>query len=124
MVKILILTILCHVLDDFVLQPVCLSKLKQRDWWLENVKDIKKYANDYRAALIIHGLSWSGMILLPYLLLTPTINEAMVLGIFLGNGFLHAMIDDLKANKRKINLVEDQMAHTVQIVITILILCV
>ena len=25
--------LLAHVLDDFVLQPQCLSDLKQKDWW-------------------------------------------------------------------------------------------
>ena len=62
--------LLCHIIDDFVFQPICLSKLKQRDWWERNVGNEEYgmpllYKNDYKAALIIHSLSWAIMINLP-----------------------------------------------------------
>ena len=39
----------------------------------------------------------------------------MILSIAL-NSIIHALIDDLKANKCIINLVQDQLAHAVQII--------
>ena len=58
MIVIFFLMILCHILDDFVLQPVCLSNLKQKRWWDEHCYG-KQYNNDYKMALLIHSLSWS-----------------------------------------------------------------
>ena len=34
------------------------------------------------------------------------------------NIIIHALVDDLKANKFKINLVTDQLIHIVQIIVT------
>ena len=34
------------------------------------------------------------------------------------NSTIHAIIDDLKANKKKINLVQDQIIHIIQILLT------
>ena len=52
-----------HVLDDYFLQG-CLANMKQRDWWKTNYPD-NKYKYDYIAALFMHSLSWSFMIMLP-----------------------------------------------------------
>ena len=60
-----IMMIFCHIIDDFYLQGI-LAKLKQKNWWKENAPD-SLYKNDYMAALIIHSLSWSIMITIPYL---------------------------------------------------------
>ena len=38
--------------------------------------------------------------------------------IFLANVIVHCIIDDLKANKKKINLIVDQIIHMVCIIIT------
>lgn len=121
-VKIFLLMLLCHIIDDFVLQPVCLSKLKQKSWWEKNVLSESKsyrelYKDDYLMALIIHALSWSIMIHLPIIfLLNP---PALVLSItVILNTFIHAVIDDLKANQHKINLITDQNIHIIQILIT------
>ena len=35
-----------------------------------------------------------------------------------GNTIIHAIVDDLKANKKRLNLVQDQLLHLAQIVIT------
>ena len=32
-IKILLFMILLHIIDDFVLQPISLSNLKQKKWW-------------------------------------------------------------------------------------------
>ena len=34
MFKLFILSILFHIIDDFVFQPICLSKLKQKSFWI------------------------------------------------------------------------------------------
>lgn len=65
MTKILLLMILCHIIDDFVLQPVCLSKLKQKKTWEELEDWCGLYKHDYIMALFIHALSWAIMIHLP-----------------------------------------------------------
>ncbi|WQJ53448.1 MAG: membrane protein [Wendovervirus sonii] len=120
MIKLLLLSILMHIIDDFVLQPVCLSKLKQKSFWESNAPD-DMYKYDYIAALIIHALSWSIMIALPYMLLVE-INEIVVLCCIIINTCIHAYIDDIKANRHKINLITDQLCHLAQIIVTFLLL--
>ena len=34
-IKVLLLMFLFDIIDDFVLQPICLSKLKQKRYWIE-----------------------------------------------------------------------------------------
>lgn len=119
-IAILFIMILLHIIDDFVLQPVCLSKLKQKEFWKRNSseEDYKKlYEHDYFAALIIHGLSWSIMIHLPFLLIGHY-HSALVACFIIGQCILHSYIDNEKANKKKINLIEDQAMHFAQIVIS------
>lgn len=117
MVKILLLMIFAHIIDDFVLQPICLSKLKQKSWWekQEGYKDL--YRNDYKMALLIHSMSWSIMILIPILLLLE-IPQILILMAFCINTLTHYAIDDSKANKGKLNLIQDQIIHLMQIIIT------
>lgn len=121
-IKILLLMFLFHIIDDFVLQPICLSKLKQKRYWIEECKknnlDISKYDKDYITALMIHGLSWSIMIHVPLMFLGGIRDDFFLLLSVLFNAVIHAIIDDLKANKLKINLDVDQCLHGLQIVIT------
>lgn len=113
--------ILLHIIDDFVLQPVCLSKLKQKSLWDEYNKETGGlYKNDYKMALFIHGLSWSIMIHLPIFFLflgwgEVVIDIAFCLTVLTYAG-LHSWVDDAKANKKKISLVTDQIIHLVQII--------
>lgn len=107
--------ILLHIIDDFVLQPISLSKLKQKTFWDPYLKDSKLYKYDYKVALIIHGLSWSIMIHIPFMLLP--INEWWILFSVITNAIIHAWIDNEKANKLSINLLTDQICHLVQIII-------
>ena len=111
---ILFLMIFAHIVDDYYLQGI-LASLKQKTWW-ENQKSYKPmYKYDYIVALIMHAFSWSFMISLPilYLGFTKWIAVAIIL-----NTIIHGIVDDLKANKGKINLIVDQSIHIVQIVIT------
>lgn len=112
--------ILCHIIDDFVFQPVCLSNLKQKTWWNEHCQG-KLYRNDYKMALFIHSLSWSIMINLPLMLLYSHNDWIIAISILI-NMIIHFIVDDLKANKLKINLITDQTIHLVQIILTYLIL--
>ena len=120
MVTVLFLMILCHIIDDFVLQPVCLSNLKQKSWWGEHCNG-KQYRNDYKMALFIHSLSWSIMIHLPIILLYICNSWVLSFSILI-NMIIHYIVDDLKANKYKINLVIDQIIHFIQIILTFIII--
>lgn len=119
MIKLFLLSILLHIIDDFVLQPICLSKLKQKKWWIEECKrqelDFKEYKNDYKCALLMHSLSWAIMVSLP-LLLTDTINHVYLAMIIVLNALLHYTIDDDKANLHVTNLCQDQSLHLLQII--------
>lgn len=118
-VIVLILMIFAHIVDDFYLQGV-LAKMKQRDWWKENAP-AALYQFDYIAALIIHALSWSVMITLP-ILYASAWNPHWAIYLMLGaNVAIHAIVDDLKANRHKINLIGDQSIHFAQVYITWLV---
>lgn len=109
-----------HILDDYRLQGI-LASMKQKEWW-EAQKEYKPlYKYDYIAALIMHSFSWSFMIMLPIaIMLNFDISIGFVIALFV-NMIVHCIVDDLKANKKKINLVVDQTIHIIQILITGLI---
>lgn len=116
MVYVFLTMILLHIIDDFVLQPICLSKLKQKSFWEPYVKDDEKYKFDYKVALVIHALSWAIMIHLP--LMVIGVGEYSILFSVILNIIIHAWIDDEKANKLNITLLEDQLIHLIQIGVT------
>ncbi len=121
---ILFIMIFCHLIDDYKLQGI-LANMKQRQWWKENANKYI-YRNDYKVALIEHAFSWSFMITLPFLIISFIQNNTflmilLVISYFM-NTVIHAFIDNLKANKYVINLIEDQFAHLVQIICTWIIL--
>lgn len=113
MVYVFLIMILLHIIDDFVLQPICLSNLKQKSFWETYVKDDEKYKFDYKVALAIHALSWTIMIHLP--LMVIGVNEYGILLSVIINTIIHAWIDDEKANKLNITLFEDQIMHLIQV---------
>lgn len=109
--------ILLHIIDDFVLQPICLSKLKQKGFWKDYISEENQlYKYDYIAALFIHGLSWSIMIHLP-ILCTCNFKWWVHMSVII-NALIHSYIDHKKANKKTINLCVDQTLHLTQIVLT------
>ena len=112
--------IFLHIIDDYVLQAPCLCDLKQKSFWEKNAPQ-KLYKNDYLCALLMHGLSWSFMIMLP---IAAAINFNVDINFFLMfiiNAVFHAAIDDLKANKYRINLWTDQLTHIGQILVTFIL---
>ena len=108
----------CHIADDYYLQGL-LAQLKQREWWQKNAP-AGLYRNDHVMALFEHAFSWSFVMSLPLLVVAVrTDNEAVMQVLLVGyvvNTAIHAYIDNRKANRRDINLVQDQCAHFVQVV--------
>ena len=110
--------IFLHIVDDYYLQGI-LSQMKQKKFWKEQAPD-ELYKYDYIWALIMHAFSWTFMIMLPLIFVSP-ISPAFYV-IFVVNLAIHAYVDNLKANKHKINLWQDQLIHLAQIILTFIIL--
>ena len=116
-IYILLSMLFMHIVDDYYLQGI-LASMKQKAWWKkqESYKDFYKY--DYIVALIMHSFSWAFMVMMPIAFVMSfsiTIGFAVV---FVVNAIIHCIVDNLKANKMKINLVQDQSIHVAQIVVT------
>lgn len=116
---IILTMIFCHIVDDYYLQG-WLASAKQKKWWQENAPQ-KLYKYDYIVALIMHSMSWSFMIMLPIAMSMLFNIPTMFLIVFICNAIIHGVVDNLKANKLKINLITDQSIHLLQIVITAVI---
>lgn len=112
--------IFCHIADDYYLQGI-LTNLKQKSFWKMNAPD-KMYEYDYIMALLMHALSWSFMVMLPLLVHFNFDPPNLFFVLYAVNTAVHAVVDDLKANKRQINLIADQSIHIVQILATLLLL--
>lgn len=114
---ILFCMIFCHIVDDYYLQG-WLASAKQKEWWEKNAP-CKLYKNDYCMALVMHAFSWTFMMMLvPTLFLFPDYNVKTYGCIFFANWIVHLVTDDAKANEKRINLIEDQLIHIIQIVCT------
>ena len=114
---ILVLMLLGHLVTDYTLQG-WLADGKQKSWWRkvfggheDSVPN--KYKNDYKAALACHALYWSIFICAPFYA------SSWFLAAVVLNTVVHAIVDDLKANQFKINLIQDQLLHLVQILLTL-----
>ena len=124
MYKILLLLtmIFLHIVDDYYLQG-WLASAKQKSYWEQNAPD-ELYKHDYIMALFMHSFSWAFMIMVVpsvyTLIMTTNINNASlaIALFFLTNLCLHMVVDNSKANLKKINLVQDQLYHLTQILIT------
>lgn len=115
-VFVFLLMVFCHIVDDYYLQG-WLASAKQQEWWKRNAPQ-KLYHNDYKCALMMHGLSWSFMIMLPIAAMQSFRVGGEFAAFFYLNAYLHSTIDNLKANKRCINLWQDQFCHIIQIILT------
>jgi hypothetical protein len=114
----LVFMLLAHIVDDYYLQG-WLASAKQKKWWEKNAPD-ELYKFDYIMALFCHALSWAIMICLPIIIysLVAVIDLQWFYLAIPVNLVIHAIVDDLKANKLKINLIADQSAHFLQIILT------
>ena len=121
-ILLLLMMIFLHIVDDYYLQG-WLASAKQKSYWEQNAPD-ELYKHDYIMALFMHSFSWAFMIMLVpsvYTLITTTnINNASlaITLVFLTNLCIHMVVDNSKANLKKINLVQDQLNHLAQILIT------
>ena len=110
-----------HIIDDYYLQG-WLASAKQIDWWKKNAPD-PMYKNDYIMALLEHAFSWTCMIYIPLIIYTYMYWDIELMWVplffsFVENWAVHATIDNLKANRKCINLIQDQLLHFVQIILT------
>lgn len=129
------LCMLLHLIADYTLQG-CLANMKQRQWWRDQIIDFRHmnrdksyewqsritqlYKNDYLAGLICHSIMWSILTFLPLMLVcTPGVFAAVVLA----NTTVHAVVDHMKANMHVINLNQDQLLHSLQIGLTVVMVC-
>ena len=116
---VLVLMLLGHLVADYTLQG-WLADGKQKSWWKKicggAIPD--KYKYDYIAALYCHALYWSIFVCAPFY------TSSNLLPAIILNTAVHAIVDDLKANQKRINLIQDQLIHLVQILITFAILIV
>ena len=114
----LLAMIFCHIVDDYYLQGF-LASAKQKSWWEKNSPD-KLYENDYIMALCEHAFSWTFMIMIIPTIYTyyHSLSYIAILNMFSLNWTIHCIVDNLKANKKKINLIQDQLIHIGQIILT------
>lgn len=123
---ILFLMLLMHYIEDFHLQG-CLANLKQKKWWEKQMSNNDMhshyalehsiYKNDYKMSLFAHSIENALFVMLPLiidLLITEFVKRMSNTWIFFIPAIIlicitHYVIDDEKANKMKINLVQDQL---------------
>ena len=116
---VVMLMLFCHIIDDYYLQGI-LANMKQKKWWEENAPK-SMYKHDYIVALLMHSMSWSFMIMLPIAIYNGfNVGVAFVIA-FVVNIIVHAITDHTKANLFKINLIQDQTIHIVQIAVTAIV---
>lgn len=106
--KVLLCMIFLHLIDDYKLQGI-LASFKQKEWWKQNAPD-EKYKYDYIVALLEHAFMNSFMIHIPIYLWVCKSELALTITIIIST-FLHAIVDDGKANKKFYNLFQDQFIH-------------
>lgn len=111
-----IFMLFCHIVNDYYLQG-CLTNLKNKSWWQENAPD-EMYKYDYIVGLFMHSASWSFMIMIPLILFCSLTFQFAVIAWAI-NTVVHAVVDDLKCNRLKINLFTNQMIHISQILATL-----
>lgn len=117
---VLLFMIFMHIVDDYYLQGI-LAKMKQKSWWKEVAPD-ELYRKDYIVALLMHSLSWAFCIMLPVAIFYNFSIDFWFILMYTLNFITHAYVDNLKANKFSINLIEDQTVHIFQVIETWMIL--
>ena len=73
-------------------------------------------------ALFEHAFSWSFTITIPWLIVAfitkNPICAVLLITFYIVNTVIHGIIDNEKANKLSINLIQDQILHFIQIILT------
>lgn len=115
-ILLLVFMVFCHIVDDYYLQG-WLASAKQKSWWEKNSPE-PLYKHDYLMALFMHSFSWSFMITLPLTIYTIVLGGSWYPVVFISNIIIHFVTDNAKANKHRINLIEDQLIHIGQILVT------
>lgn len=120
----LLVMIFLHIVDDYYLQG-WLASAKQKSWWEKNALD-ELYEYDYIMALFMHGFSWTFMVMIiPSLFALSRVMNTGIDNINIVSGqivltfvvhlIMHIIVDNAKANLKKINLIQDQLIHLIQI---------
>jgi hypothetical protein len=105
-----------HTIGDYNLQGI-LASMKTKDWWKERYPD-SLYKYDYAISLIMHSISWTTCIFIPIMIYCNWQVDIPMFCMWILNIMYHAYTDHIKANAKAINLVTDQLIHTVQIICT------
>lgn len=117
LILVLVLMILGHLIADYPLQG-WLASAKNKSYWKET-----KTPHDWIMALICHSMMWGIIVFLPIMYFSW--QELNLFWIALPiNIVIHCVVDDLKANKKLINLCVDQLAHLGQIILTWSLWCI
>ena len=147
MLELILMCILLHLFADYTLQG-WLASGKQKLWWEDQINKMlemykvqigyngeldplknkqrvdnehqrlkRKYGCDWAMAMFEHSFYWTLVTFAPIIFFTR-INDWVILGVVVANTIFHCVVDDLKANKFAINLVDDQMFHFAQIIFT------
>jgi hypothetical protein len=118
--------IFMHCIADYFLQG-CLSGMKQVSFWNSELKRMhatkeqkESYSCDFIAALFCHSFEWSFLVCLPLMLGGFLSGEGFFVAV-LANTAVHMYVDNVKANQHIINLVQDQLAHFGQLILTIVL---
>ena len=118
--KLFLFMVLLHLFADFTLQGV-LADLKQRSWWRAQCQrhgvSSNLYDYDHICGLVCHSLYWTLLTFSPLIFLMSSTIQALVIVAI--NTVIHAVTDNAKANKHKINLIQDQLLHLAQIAFTV-----
>lgn len=105
--------IFCHFIFDCYFQTN--KTMKNKQWWKKrHDKSMKQY--NYLIGLMIHSFVWSFGILLPFTFVNKELNYVLLIM----NTLIHAIVDNLKTNEKRLSSVQDQILHIVQIIITFL----
>lgn len=116
--QVLFVMIGMHIFADFIGQGWFMQG-KQKAWWQKMCqKELgkklgeTKYKYDYLVGIVLHSLFWSMLVCLPFFGLRSLWNAVLL------NTAFHAVVDDLKANRGALNLIQDQLLHLFQIGVT------
>ncbi len=117
MIFIFLCMVFAHIIADYNLQG-CLAELKQKEWWRKQMNEKLEdtiYKNDWAMALFMHSFAWTFCVMIPVIAIGMWKHMLVVLALIVVNTGIHFVVDDMKANRHKINLIEDQNFHLLQI---------